>query len=106
MTEIDIDEEWLEAAVQNYQRLDALRSRFRNAVETVEVRVTSPDGLVEVVVAADGQFRDVVIAERAVRGLSVAELSKAVLTVCRDARGAADWARRKLYEETFRGFGG
>jgi DNA-binding protein YbaB len=102
----EIDEKWIEAAVDNYQRLDELRCRFRERVRVAEVTVTSPDGLVEVVVAADGEFRDVVIHDRAVRGLTGAQLSEAVLAACRDARGAADWARRKLYEETFRGFGG
>ena len=55
----EIDEAFIEAAVERYQRLDARLAEFEKALAGVEVTVSSPDGLVEVVVTADGTIRDV-----------------------------------------------
>ena len=60
----EIDETWIEQAVERYRRIDALLADFDKAVSTVEVSVRSPDGLVEVVVTADGTIRDVRIDRR------------------------------------------
>ena len=59
----EIDEAWIEEAIERYQRIEARLAEFEQAVKTVEVTVRSPDGLVEVVVAADGCIRDVQIGQ-------------------------------------------
>ena len=95
----EIDETWIEQAVERYRRIDALLAEFDKAVTTVEVSVRSPDGLVEVVVTADGTNRDVRIGH--VRGQTGAELSRSVRAAVTAAADAAAWARKKLHAETF-----
>ncbi|GAA3249628.1 YbaB/EbfC family nucleoid-associated protein [Dactylosporangium cerinum] len=95
----EIDETWIEEAVERYRRIDALLAEFDKAVTTVEVSVRSPDGLVEVVVTADGTIRDVRIDQ--LRGQSGAELSRSVRAAVTAATDAAAWARKKLHAETF-----
>ena len=95
----EIDEAWIEEAVERYRRIDALLAEFDKAVATVEVSVRSPDGLVEVVVTADGTIRDVRIDQ--LRGQSGAEVSRSVREAVTAAAGAAAWARKKLHAETF-----
>ena len=60
----EIDEAWIDEAIERYQRIEARLAEFEQAVKGVEVTVRSPDGLVEVVVSADGCIRDVRIGER------------------------------------------
>jgi DNA-binding protein YbaB len=96
----EIDEAFIEAAVERYQRLDALLAEFDKAVRGVEVTVSSPDGLVEVVVTADGTIRDVTITG-ALAGRTNAELSRSVRQAVAAAADAAAWARGKLHAETF-----
>ena len=96
----EIDEAFIEAAVERYQRLDGLLAEFDKAVRGVEVTVSSPDGLVEVVVAADGCIRDVQIGQH-FHGRSAAELSRSVREAVSAAADAAAWARQKLHAETF-----
>ena len=50
----EIDEAWIEEAIERYRRIEALRAEFDKAAAAVEVTVHSPDGLVEVVVTAAG----------------------------------------------------
>jgi DNA-binding protein YbaB len=95
----EIDDTWIEQAVERYRRIDALLAEFDKAVSTVEVSVRSPDGLVEVVVTADGTIRDVRIDH--VRGQTNAELSRSVRAAVTAAADAAAWARKKLHAETF-----
>ncbi|MEV0130797.1 YbaB/EbfC family nucleoid-associated protein [Dactylosporangium sp. NPDC050688] len=95
----EIDETWIEQAVERYRRIDALLAEFDKAVTTVEVSVRSPDGLVEVVVTADGTIRDVRIDQ--LRGQTGAELSRSVRATVTAATDAAAWARKKLHAETF-----
>ena len=96
----EIDEHFIEEAIERYQRLDARMAEFDKAVRTVEVTVSSPDGLVEVVVAADGTIRDVgIVGELA--GRSNAELSRSIREAVAAATDAAAWARTKLHAETF-----
>jgi heterodisulfide reductase subunit A-like polyferredoxin len=94
----EIDEAWIEEAVERYRRIDALQSEFDKAVQTVEVTVRSADGLGEVRVTADGTVRDVLITGT---GRGPAELSRSVREAVTAAADAAAWARRKLYAETF-----
>lgn len=95
----EIDETWIEEAVERYRRIDALLADFDKAITTVEVSVRSPDGLVEVVVTADGTIRDVRIDQ--LRGQTGAELSRSVRAAVTAATDAAAWARQKLHAETF-----
>ncbi len=102
----EIDERFIEEAVERYRKIDAMLAEFNQAAKSMEVSVRSPDGLVEIVVAGDGSFRDVIISDEALEpGRTARELSRAVLTACTAAADAAEWARRKLYEETFRDYG-
>jgi DNA-binding protein YbaB len=98
----EIDEAFIEEAVERYQRLDAVLAGFDKAVRSVEVTVSSPDGLIEVVVGADGKIRDVkVVGSLAGRGN--AELSRSIRQAVAAAADAAAWARAKLHAETFQG---
>ena len=98
-----VDEAWIEQAIERYQRMERLLADFDKALAKVDVTVRSPDGLVEVIVRADGVIRDVVISEQA-HGRPPRELSKAVQAALTAAADAAQWARRKLHSETFDDF--
>ena len=99
-----MDEAWIEEAIERYQRVERLLADFDKALAKVDVTVRSPDGLVEVVVAADGSIRDVVISESA-QGRPTRELSRAVQAAVTAAADAASWARTKLHQDMF-GTGG
>lgn len=96
----EIDEAWIEEAITRYQRVERLLGDFDQALAKVDVTVHSPDGLVEVVVTADGTIRDVVISESA-QGRPVRELSRAVHAAVTAAADAASWARAKLQQDMF-----
>ena len=96
----EIDEAWIEEAVERYRRIDAMLAEFDKAVKSVEVTVRSPDGLVEVLVTADGTIRDVRVNGQ-LHGRSGAELSRSVREAVTAAADAAAWAREKLHAETF-----
>ena len=96
----EIDEAWIDEAVERYRRIEALHARFDKAVKTVEVTVHSADELVEVLVTADGTIRDVRIAGPLHNTTSEA-LSRSVREAVTAAVDAASWARRKLQAETF-----
>ena len=93
-----MDEAWIEEAIQRYQRVERLVAEFDKALAQVDVTVRSPDGLVEVVVTADGTIRDVVISESA-SGRPARELSRAVQAAVTAAADAAAWARAKLRQD-------
>ena len=95
-----MDEAWIEQAIERYQRVERLLADFDKALAKVDVTVRSPDGLVEVVVAADGSIRDVVISESA-QGRSTRDLSRAVQAAVIAAADAASWARTKLHQDMF-----
>src|SRR5262245_43178881 len=96
----EIDEAFIEAAIERYQRLEGLQEEFNHAVSGVEVTVHSPDGLVEVLVTADGTIRDVTIGE-GFRNRSARDLSLAVKAAVAAATDAAAWARAKLHHDMF-----
>ncbi|HET8641838.1 MAG TPA: YbaB/EbfC family nucleoid-associated protein [Pseudonocardiaceae bacterium] len=96
----EIDEVWIEEAIERYRRIEALQADFDKAVRGVEVTVRSPDGLVEVVVAGDGTVRDVAIVAP-LHGRSSAEVSASIRAAVAAAGDAAAWARQKLHAETF-----
>jgi DNA-binding protein YbaB len=94
----DIDEAWIDEAIERYQRIEAQLAELHRAAKDVAVTVRSPDGLVEVVVTADGTIRDVRIRGHA---RSDDQLSRAVRDAVTAAADAAAWARQKLHAETF-----
>jgi DNA-binding protein YbaB len=96
----EIDEAWIEQAIERYQRIEARQAEFEKAVRGVEVTVRSPDGTVDVVVTADGTIRDVQIHGQ-LGHRSAAEVSRAVRDAVTAAADAAAWARQKLHGETF-----
>jgi DNA-binding protein YbaB len=101
----EIDEAFVEEAIEQYRKIEALREEFEKAVVDVEVTVRSPDGLVEIVVTGAGEFREVKISEAAIDpDKGTEELAKSVLAACKAASQAEEWARNKLYEDRFRDY--
>lgn len=98
-----MDEAWIEEAIERYQRVERQLADFDKAASKVEVTVRSPDGLVEVIVGADGAIRDVVISDAA-RDRSARDLSRAVQAAVTAAADAAQWARTKLHNDMFSDF--
>lgn len=96
----EIDESWIEEAVQRYRRIEFLQAEFDQAVTKVEVTVRSPDGLVEVVVTAGGRITDVRFLG-AVQNRHPRDIAGSVQAAVAAAADAAQWAREKLHNETF-----
>lgn len=96
----EIDEAWVEDAIERYRRIEALQAEFDKAMSGVEVTVHSPDGLVEVVVAADGAIRDVAVVG-SLHGRTNVEVSRSIQAAVTAAHDAARWARQKLQSDTF-----
>src|SRR4051794_39907062 len=94
----EIDEAWIDEAVERYQRIEEGPPELDRGARNVEVTVSSPDGLVDVVVTADGTIRDVRIHGQP-RGND--ELARSVREAVTAAADAAAWARQKLHGETF-----
>lgn len=99
----EIDESWVEQAIERYRRIESLQADFDRSVNTVEVSVRSPDDLVEVVVTAAGTIVDVRIGAAMSRRTN-AEVSRSVYAAVTAAADAARWAREKLHAETFGGY--
>jgi DNA-binding protein YbaB len=96
----EIDEAWVEAAIERYRRIDALRAEFDKAARGLEVTVRSPDGLVEVVATAMGEVTDVRL-HGPLHTRTDQEVSRSVKAAVTAAADAARWAREKLRAETF-----
>jgi DNA-binding protein YbaB len=99
----EIDEAWIDEAVERYRRVDALRAEFDKAVGAHVVSVHSPDDTVEVLVTAAGDITDVRI-KGSLQNRTAAELAREVQTVVTNATEAARWAREKLHDEIFGAF--
>jgi DNA-binding protein YbaB len=99
----EIDETFVEEAIERYRRLDERMAEFDKAVRTVEVTVRSPDGTVEVLVTADGTIRDVIVTGP-LTGRSSEDLSRAIRQAVSAAADAAAWARTTLHAETFQDY--
>ncbi|HEY0700641.1 MAG TPA: YbaB/EbfC family nucleoid-associated protein [Micromonospora sp.] len=99
----EIDEAWIEEAVERYRRIESLQAEFERAVNRVEVTVRSPDGLVEVAVTAAGAITDVRFLAP-LQGRANAEVARSVHAAVTAAADAARWAREKLHTETFGGY--
>ncbi|MEV0394533.1 YbaB/EbfC family nucleoid-associated protein [Polymorphospora rubra] len=96
----EIDEAWIEEAVERHRRIESLRAEFDKAVQGVEVTVRSPDGLIEVVVTAAGVITDVRI-PGTLHNRANTEVARSIQAVVTAAADAARWAREKLHAETF-----
>ncbi|MET8147360.1 YbaB/EbfC family nucleoid-associated protein [Actinoplanes sp. NPDC049668] len=96
----EIDEAWIDEAIERYRRLDALRGEFEKAVAAHVVSVHSPDDSIEVQVTAAGEITGVHI-RGSLQHRSAAELSREVQAVVTTANEAARWARQKLHDEVF-----
>jgi DNA-binding protein YbaB len=96
----EIDEAWIDEAIDRYRRIEVLRAEFDKAVAGTEVTVRSPDESVEVVVSAAGEITDVRILG-AVTHRAPAELAREMQAVVGAAADAARWAREKLHDEVF-----
>jgi DNA-binding protein YbaB len=94
----EIDDAWIDEAIERYQRIEERLAELDRATKGVEVTVRSPDGMVEVMVTADGTIRDVRIYGA---WHSNEELSRSVREAVTAAADAAAWARQKLHAETF-----
>ena len=96
----EIDESWIDEAIDRYRRLDRLRAEFDKVVASHSVSVHSPDDTIEVVVTAAGEITDVRISG-SLHQRSAAEFAREIQAVVTSAAEAARWARAKLHGEIF-----
>ncbi|GAA0793798.1 YbaB/EbfC family nucleoid-associated protein [Spirilliplanes yamanashiensis] len=96
----EIDEAWIEEAVERHRRLESLRAQLDEAAAGTRVTVRSPDGSVEVVVTAAGAIVDVHILGSLQRRTND-DVSRSVRQAVVAAADAARWARAKLHDEVF-----
>ena len=99
----EIDEAWIEEAIERYRRIDALKAEFDKAMLATEVSVRSPDETVEVLVTAAGDIVDVRI-RGPLHHRTHADLARSVHAAVSAAADAAGWARQKLHDEIFRDY--
>jgi len=96
----EIDEGWIDEAIDRYRRLDQLRAEFDKVVASHSVSVHSPDDTIEVVVTAAGEITEVRITG-SLHQRSAAEFAREIQAVVTSAAEAARWARAKLHDEIF-----
>lgn len=96
----EIDEAWIDEAVDRYARLESLRAEFDKAVAAHLVSVHSPDNSIEVMVTAAGEIRDVCI-NVSLHDRDPREFAREIKAVVTKASEAAHWAREKLHGEVF-----
>ena len=96
----EIDEGWIDEAIDRYRRLDQLRAEFDKVVASHSVSVHSPDDTIEVVVTAAGEITDVRITG-SLQQRGAAEFAREIQAVVTGAAEAARWARAKLHDEIF-----
>lgn len=96
----EIDDVWVEEAIEAYRRIEEKQASFARALSRLEVSVRSPDDSVEVIVGADSAVKRVSVLG-ALDSMSNVDLSRAIQQATSAAHEAAEWARRKLYDETF-----
>jgi hypothetical protein len=99
----EIDEAWIDEAIDRYRRIDVLRAEFDKAVTGHVVSVHSPDNSIEVLVTAAGVITDVQI-RGSLQNRNAADLAREVQAVVTNAAEAARWAREKLHDEVFGAF--
>jgi hypothetical protein len=96
----EIDEAWIDEAIDRYRRLDQLRAEFDKAVASHVVSVHSPDDSIEIVVTATGDITDVKI-HGSLQHRNPIEFAREMQAVVTNASEAARWAREKLQVEIF-----
>ncbi|WP_328464505.1 YbaB/EbfC family DNA-binding protein [Actinoplanes sp. NBC_00393] len=96
----EIDEAWIDEAVDRYRHIEKLRAEFDRAVVAHSVSVHSPDQSIEVVVTAAGDIVDVRV-HGGLRHRDAAEFAREMRAVVTSAAEAARWAREKLHDEVF-----
>ncbi|GAA0524143.1 hypothetical protein GCM10010172_00680 [Paractinoplanes ferrugineus] len=96
----EIDEAWIDDAIERYQSLERLRDEFDKAVASHSVSVHSPDNSIEIVVTAAGAITDVRI-HGPLHHRNPAEFAREIKAVVTTAADAARWAREKLRGEVF-----
>lgn len=96
----EIDEAWIDEAIDRYRRIDQLRAEFDKAVAAHSVSVHSPDDSIEVVVTAAGDIVDVRI-QGGLQRRDPVEFAREIRAVVTTATDAARWAREKLHDEVF-----
>jgi hypothetical protein len=84
----EIDEGWIDEAIERYRRVDALRAEFDKAVAAQVV---------------SGDITDVRI-RGSLQNRTAADLAREVQAVVTSATEAARWAREKLHDEIFGAF--
>ncbi|BCY05199.1 YbaB/EbfC family DNA-binding protein [Actinoplanes sp. L3-i22] len=99
----EIDEAWIDDAIDRYKRVEGLRAEFDKAVAAHQVTVHSPDQSIEVVVSAAGDILDVRVHGALARRDAV-EFARELKAVVTSATEAARWAREKLHAEVFGSF--
>jgi len=96
----EIDEAWIDEAIDRYRRIDQLRAEFDKAVASHFVSVRSPDDSIEIVVTAAGEITDVQI-HGSLHQRNPVEFAREIHNVVTSAAEAARWARDKLHGEVF-----
>ena len=96
----EIDEAWIDEAIDRYRRIDQLRAEFDKAVASHFVSVHSPDDSIEIVVTASGEITDVLI-HGSLNQRNPIEFAREIQEVVTSAAEAARWAREKLHGEVF-----
>ncbi|MDI6100575.1 YbaB/EbfC family DNA-binding protein [Actinoplanes sp. NEAU-A12] len=99
----EIDEAWIDEAIDRYRHIETLRADFDKAVAAHTVSVHSPDQSIEVVVTAAGDIVDVRL-HGGLRHRQPAEFAQEMRAVVTSAAEAARWARDKLHGEVFGSF--
>ncbi|WP_229071853.1 YbaB/EbfC family nucleoid-associated protein [Actinoplanes sp. DH11] len=99
----EIDEAWIDEAIERYRRVEELRAEFDQAVATHAVSVHSPDRTIEVVVTASGAIVDVRL-HGELSHRDPAEFAREIKEAVVSAAEAARWAREKLHGEVFGSF--
>ncbi|SDT72408.1 hypothetical protein [Actinoplanes derwentensis] len=99
----EIDEAWIDEAIDRYRRIEDLHADFGAAVAAHTVSVHSPDQSIEVVVTAAGDIVDIKM-HGGLRHREPAEFAREMRSVVTSAAEAARWAREKLHGEVFGSF--
>ena len=99
----EIDEAWIDEAVDRYRRIEGLRVEFEKAVSVHSVSVHSPDASIEIVVTASGDIVDLRI-HGGLRHRDATQFAREMQAVITSAADAARWAREKLHGEMFGAF--
>ncbi|MEV6305151.1 YbaB/EbfC family DNA-binding protein [Actinoplanes sp. NPDC051861] len=99
----EIDEAWIDEAIERYRQIEQLRAEFEKAVVGHTVSVHSPDQSIEVVVTASGDIVDVRL-HGSLSHRDTAEFAHELKAVVASAAEAARWAREKLHGEVFGSF--